>query len=182
MKKTVGITLASVLTLSTLAGCGSSDVGKEGGSAQGAEQGKPLKFSISLPVTTNAGYHGTVTDWENNKLVNKLEELTKTDLSVRIMEDAKMGIMFAGNDIPDVVGSIGTPTGKSMSGSVEAGVFMPLDELLKQYAPNLMKKVPKAAWDAVSYDGKIYGIPDYLSNPSRRATGKGRFEKPADYR
>jgi putative aldouronate transport system substrate-binding protein len=78
--------------------------------------------------------------------------------------------MFAGNDIPDVVGNLGTPTNKSMSGSVEAGVFMPLDDLLKKYAPNLMKKVPKAAWDSVMYDGKIYGIPDYLTHPSRRGT------------
>lgn len=169
MKKTWGVILVSALAAGSLAGCGDAPKdNKQGG--QASADTKPVKFSLSLPVTTNAGYQGTVTDWENNKLVKKLEELTNTDLSVRILEDSKMGIMFAGNDIPDVVGSIGTPTGKSMSGSVEAGVFMPLDDLLKQYAPNLMKKVPKAAWDAVSYDGKIYAIPDYLSNPSRRGT------------
>lgn len=42
--------------------------------------------------------------------------------------------MFASNDIPDVVQNVGGATTKGMSGSVEAGVFMPLDDLLKQYA------------------------------------------------
>ncbi|UUZ95049.1 extracellular solute-binding protein [Paenibacillus sp. P25] len=56
-----------------------------------------------------------------------------------------------------------------MSGSVEAGVFMPLDDLLKQYAPTIMKLVPKEAWQETSYNGKIYGIPAWMSTPSRRA-------------
>jgi putative aldouronate transport system substrate-binding protein len=168
MKKKLNVTLASVLTLGLLAGCSGSKTEVTQGKADVAA--KPIKFSISLPVTTTAGYLSRVTDWQNEKLVKQLEKLTNTDLTIRITEDSKMGIMFAGNDIPDVVGSIGTPTSKSMAGSVEAGVFMPLDDLLKQYAPNLLKKVPKSAWDAVSYNGKIYGIPDYLSNPSRRGT------------
>ena len=46
---------------------------------------------------------------------------------------------------------------------------MPLDDLLKEHAPNLMKSVPKEAWQETSYDGKIYGIPAWLSNPSERA-------------
>lgn len=109
-------------------------------------------------------------DLNKDKWVLKLEQLTNTDLDVKVMEDAKFGVMFASNDIPDVVGSIGGPGSKSMSGSVENGVFMPLDDLLKQYAPNLMKSIPKAAWDSVSYEGKIYGVPEFLSNPSRRST------------
>lgn len=100
----------------------------------------------------------------------KLEELTNTDLDIRVIEESKMSVMFASNDLPDVVGSLGTATSKAMSGSVEAGLFMPLDDLLKQYAPNLMNQVPKEAWEAVSYNGKIYGIPNWLNNPSRRAT------------
>ncbi|KIL39005.1 ABC transporter substrate-binding protein [Gordoniibacillus kamchatkensis] len=169
MKKTIIVSLVAVMALSVLAGCGGGTKTEESQGKADAPA-KPLKFSLSLPVTTTAGYQARVTDWKNDKLVKQLEKLTNTELTVRITEDSKMSVMFAGNDIPDVVGSIGTPTSKSMAGSVEAGVFMPLDDLLKQYAPNLMKKVPKAAWDAVSHNGKIYGIPDYLSNPSRRGT------------
>ncbi|TVY09038.1 extracellular solute-binding protein [Paenibacillus cremeus] len=171
MKKAAQVSLAALLTASTLAGCGGNAAAPAAGSkdAQGAKPG-PVKFSISYPTTVSTGYHTRIPDLNKDKWVLKLGELTNTVLDVKVIEDAKMSLMFAGNDIPDVVGNIGTPTNKAMSGSVEAGVFMPLDDLLKKYAPNLMKKVPKSAWEAVSYNGKIYGLPDYLDNPSRRGT------------
>ncbi|MBW7455466.1 extracellular solute-binding protein, partial [Paenibacillus sepulcri] len=53
---------------------------------------------------------------------------------------------------------------------IESGIFMPLDDLLQKYAPNLMKLIPIAAWETASYEGKIYGIPEFLKSPSRRAT------------
>lgn len=166
--------LAGLLTVSTvLAGCSTGNPASSSppASAAATEAAKkpPTKFSISYPTTSNTGYHTRV-DINNDKWVKKLEELTNTDLTVRVVETSKMGIMFASNDIPDVVGSLGTATDSAMSGSVEAGMFQPLDDLLKQNAPNLMKNVPKEAWDAVSYNGKIYGIPNWLNNPSRRTT------------
>ncbi|MDQ0896783.1 MULTISPECIES: extracellular solute-binding protein [unclassified Paenibacillus] len=172
MKKTISLTLAVMLTASALTAC-SSD-GKVAGNAspQPSDNVKkaPVKFSMLYPTTVSTGYHTRVPDLNKDKWILKLEELTNTDLDVKVVEDAKFGVMFASNDIPDVVGSIGGPGSKSMSGSVENGVFMPLDELLKQNGPNLLKAVPKAAWDSVSYEGKIYAVPEFLSNPSRRST------------
>ncbi|KRE57673.1 extracellular solute-binding protein [Paenibacillus sp. Soil750] len=172
MKKTISLSLAVMMAATALTAC-SSD-GKVAGTASPQPSGNvkaaPVKFSLLFPTTVSTGYHTRIPDLNKDKWVLKLEELTNTDLDVRVVEDAKFGVMFASNDIPDVVGSIGGPGSKSMSGSVENGVFMPLDDLLKQYGPNLLKMVPKAAWESVSYNGKIYGIPEYLSNPSRRAT------------
>lgn len=170
MKRTTGAALASLLAVGVIAGCSS---GGQSGPQPGAEAtpGKkpPTQFSISYPTTSTTGYHTRV-DINKDRNTQKLEELTNTDLDIRVVEEAKMSVMFASNDLPDVVGSLGTATSKAMSGSVEAGMFMPLDDLLKKYAPNLMKQVPKEAWEAVSYQGRIYGIPNWLNNPSRRAT------------
>ncbi|MDQ1912585.1 extracellular solute-binding protein [Paenibacillus sp. GD4] len=166
-KKAVHVSLAAVIAAGALAGCGG---GEQAATSKEPPAAQKAKFSISYPTTVNTGYHARIPDLNKDKWVLKLEELTNTDLDVRVMEETKMSVMFAGGDLPDVVGNIGTPTNKAMSGSVEAGMFMPLDDLLKQHAPNLMKAVPKAAWEAVSYKGKIYGIPEYLANPSRRAT------------
>ncbi|NQX70311.1 extracellular solute-binding protein [Paenibacillus alba] len=171
-KKFVILTLAAVLTTTAAAGCSNGNQAAVSPSASGkaAEAPKsPTKFSISFPTTISTGYHTRV-DVNKDKWTLKLEQLTNTDLDVKVLEDSKMSVMFAGGDIPDVVGSVGTPTSKSMSGSVEAGVFMPLDDLLKTYAPNMMKAIPKSAWAAVSYKGKIYGLPEFLTNPSRRGT------------
>ncbi|TXK79135.1 extracellular solute-binding protein [Paenibacillus sp. N3.4] len=173
MKKATTVALVAVLSVVTIVGCSSN---KEPAPSKDATptassnaKRPPTKFTISYQTTANTGYHTRV-DINNDKWIKKLRELTNTDLTLKVIERSKMGVMFASNDIPDVVGNLGTATDSAMSGSVEAGMFLPLDDLLKKNAPNLMKQVPKEAWDAVSYNGKIYGIPNWLSNPSRRAT------------
>ncbi|WJH34699.1 extracellular solute-binding protein [Paenibacillus sp. CC-CFT747] len=113
-------------------------------------------------------------DINQDKWVKLVEEKTHTDLDIVLVPhkdfEQKMIQMFATNDIPDVVQGSGGVNGKELGGSVQAGVFQPLDELLQKYGQNLLKKIPKDAWDNVSYKGKIYAIPEWLSNPSRRAT------------
>lgn len=42
------------------------------------------------------------------------------------------------------------------SQNVAKGAFIPLDDLLPVYAPSLYRSLPKAGWDAVKIDGKIY--------------------------
>ncbi len=170
MKKMLGLTMVCALAVGTVAGCGGTDSGQKAGN--GTKGDEKLKFSLSMATSGNKVAEKSA-DVNQEKWVKKLEELTKTDLDIRMIPlkdfDQKMSLMFASNDIPDVVQNVGGATTKGMSGSVEAGVFMPLDELLKEHAPNIMKLVPKEAWQETSFNGKIYGIPSWLSNPSRRA-------------
>lgn len=167
MKRTVGAFLTIALTTVSTVGCFNDDKAAKQLAAEGS---KPTKFSISYTTTSSSGYYSRFSDLSQEKWVLKLGELTNTSLEVKMIEESKLPVMLAGSSIPDVIGSNGTPTSTTMSSSVEAGVFMQLDDLLKQFAPNLLKHVPKAAWEAVSYNGKIYGIPNYLTVPSRRAT------------
>lgn len=171
MKKWVSLILAASLLTGVTAGCSSKE--KSSGAADAADDTKPVKFSISLTTSGNA-YAESSKDINNDKWVKEAEKRTNVDMDIKLIPlkdfDPKMAVMFAGGDIPDVVQNVGGATDKSMAGSVQAGVFMPLDDLLNEYAPNLMKAVPKEAWAEVSYKGKIYGVPTWLSNPSRRAT------------
>ncbi len=41
------------------------------------------------------------------------------------------------------------------------GAFIPLDDLLDQYAPNLKKSIPDTFWNGVRVNGKIYGTINY---------------------
>ncbi|MEI0736438.1 extracellular solute-binding protein [Paenibacillus sp. JTLBN-2024] len=170
MKKWISLVLASALLTVGVAGCGKGS-GSE--AADASDESKPLKFSISLTTSGNS-YAESAKDINNDKWVKEFEKRANIDVDIQMIPlkdfDSKMSIMFAGGEIPDVVQNVGGATDKSMSGSIEAGVFMPLDDLLKEYAPNIMKAVPKEAWAEVSYKGKIYGVPTWLSNPSRRAT------------
>lgn len=171
MKKWVSLILSVTFVTSLTAGCGSNET--SGSNAGAGDESKPLKFSISLNTSGNA-YAESSRDINNDKWIKELEQRANVDLDIQLIPlkdfDSKMAVKFASGDIPDVVQNVGGATDKSMAGSVQAGVFMPLDDLLKEYAPNLMKAVPEEAWDEVSYDGKIYGIPTWLSNTSRRAT------------
>jgi putative aldouronate transport system substrate-binding protein len=131
-------------------------------------------FSMSLR-SGNIGYAENHPNINEDKWIKKLEELTNVDLDLHILTakdfDQKMIQLFATGDVPDVVQVGSGLTNQQLAGSVQAGVFMPLNDLLNKYGPNLMKKIPKDAWDRESdAKGNIYGIPEWLSNPSRRAT------------
>lgn len=182
MKKHVSMLMVGALAAGTLAGCGSDDSSSNG--AQNSPQGsaapaasqkpaEPTKFSISMR-TLNFGYVEKHANINEDKWVKQLEQKTNTDLDIRLVPhkdyEQKMVQMFATNDLPDVVQANGGVNGKELAGSVKAGVFLPLDDLLKAHGQDLLKKVPKAAWDKVTYQGKIYAIPEWLGNPSRRAT------------
>jgi putative aldouronate transport system substrate-binding protein len=45
--------------------------------------------------------------------------------------------------------------------NVAKGAFLPLDDLLAQYAPKAFAAVPKPFWDATRVKGKIYGFINY---------------------
>lgn len=171
MKKWVKVGAASLAAASLLAGCGKP--AEENGAAPGGNANEKAKFSVSMR-TLAFNYVEKSPNINEDKWVKKLEELTNTDLDIVLVPhkefEQKMIQMFATNDIPDVVQGSGGVSGKEMAGSVQAGVFMPLDDLLQKYGQNLLKKIPKEAWQKETYQGKIYAIPEFLSNPSRRAT------------
>lgn len=143
--------------------------------AGGATAKEPVKFSISMR-TLNVAYVEKHPDINDDKYVKKLEEMTNSDLDIRLIPhneyQDKMVQMFATNDIPDVVQGSGGISGPELAGAVENGVFLPLNDLLKEHGQDLLSFVPQEAWDRMTdaKTGNIYGIPEILSNPSRRAT------------
>ncbi|MFH5182974.1 extracellular solute-binding protein [Paenibacillus sp. TAB 01] len=170
MKKWMKVGMASVLAATALSACAKSP---ETPAADGGKGNEKAKFSISMR-TLAFNYVEKSPNINEDKWVKRLEEKTNTDLDIVLVPhkefEQKMAQMFATNDIPDVVQGSGGIAGKEMAGSVQAGVFMPLDDLLQKYGQNLLKKIPKEAWASQTYQGKIYAIPEFLSNPSRRAT------------
>ncbi|PYI54318.1 extracellular solute-binding protein [Paenibacillus flagellatus] len=173
MRKWMKVSLVATLALGTLAACGTKQDATSGNDGGGAAPAEKTKFSIALR-TLAFNYVEKSPNINEDKWVKRLEEKTNADLNIVLVPhkeyEQKMVQMFATGDVADVMQGSGGVNGKEMAGSVQAGVFMPLDDLLKKSGQNLLKKIPKEAWDQVSYQGKIYAIPEYLSNPSRRAT------------
>ncbi|MDQ0917204.1 hypothetical protein [Paenibacillus sp. V4I5] len=162
--------ISASLLAATAAGC--SQAGKQ--ETAGKPEGGKAAFSISFR-SGNISYAENHPNINEEKWVKRLEELTNTDLDIRLMShkefDQKMIQMFAIHDIPDVVQASSGLTNPQLAGSVQAGVFLPLNDLLEKHGKNLLKKIPKEAWEKeTDAKGNIYAIPEWLSNPSRRAT------------
>lgn len=142
---------------------------------EGVKQSSPQPTAFSLAISNGASpYAVNMADPSADRWVKQLEALTNTKLSISLISlkdfDRRMPVILAGDTYPDVVQMIGGASSAAMAGSVQAGLFLPLDDLIQTYAPNLWKAVPPEAWKETSFEGHIYGIPAWLGNPSRRAT------------
>lgn len=185
-----GLMLLVGLFLLIAAGCqsgettdsGSNTSDQETSSNEGAsnesdtnKSSEPTAISISMRTLafTHVENHPNIND---DEYVKKLEEMTNVDLDLKLLPhkefEQKMDLMFASGDIPDVVSTSGAyGGGTTLRDAVRAGVFLPLGDLIEEHGPNLMKEVPESVWESVTFeDGKIYAIPEFLGNPSRRAS------------
>ncbi len=67
----------------------------------------------------------------------------------------KMNVMQAGGEEYDL--AFVAPWVGNFYQGVAKGAYLPLDELLEQYAPTLKKTIPEKIWDAAKVGGQIYG-------------------------
>jgi putative aldouronate transport system substrate-binding protein len=78
-------------------------------------------------------------------------------------------VRFASGAIPEVVSSTSI-SDKGHPTAVENGIFLPLNDLIDKYGPNLKKNIPDYIWKnpRISKDGKIYAVPKMLTpiNPA----------------
>ncbi len=193
-KKNVARIIALGLALTMLAGCGSKpeESGKtaaegnktetaadtaEGGNAAAESSGDKDAGAVPvIDIGLRAGnsYVQSCPDINTDEHVLAFEERMGVDLDITLIQHdgftEKLGMMLAQGDFPDVIAG-DMPYTSVMSGAIENGLFMPLDDLLEEYGPNLMAQVPETVWDELrGPDGHIYAVGDFMSNTARRCT------------
>jgi len=90
----------------------------------------------------------------------------------------KLGMMVAGNMLPNLAFSsnqIGFD--KALEGNL---LWELTPELLQSHAPDVWSSIPSYTWDAVTKDGKIYGIP-YDLQPTLYGEATNKSEEWLDY-
>lgn len=98
-------------------------------------------------------------------LTNVHVEVTSVDSSI-YME--KLNLMFTGNDLPDIL-FCGSVDISFIQQNAEAGLLLPLNDLIAEYAPNLtalFEERPDWRLDCTLPDGNIYVMPN-ISMPFR---------------
>ena len=183
--KIIVMALSAMMALSALAGCANNNVDAVQPTAQPTAQAESNAKDqqagsdaevpvIDIGLRAGVSWVQKCPDINTDEHVLAFEEKMGVDLNISLIQHdgftEKLGMMLAQGDFPDVI-SGDLPYTSVMSGAIENGLFLPLYDLLAEYAPNMMEQVPEAVWDELrGEDGHIYGIGDFISNPARRCT------------
>ncbi|MGG1878302.1 extracellular solute-binding protein [Paenibacillus cisolokensis] len=170
-KKWVSAALALVLGTGLLAGCGGSSESapEESGEQPNLlnETGMPivnepisLRFFTGKSPTNGSKFEETLV-WKTYK------EMTNIDVTFDLVPfetlTEKRNLALAGGDYPDVFYSARIGSSDLMRYG-EQGVFIPLNDLIDQYAPNfkkLMEEYPDIRKGLTMPDGNIYSMPSF---------------------
>ena len=126
---------------------------------------EPLTLSVIYPKET---IHG---DFDGMFYMKAVEELTNIKLDVQAVEkqgwNEKVGLLFASGDYGDIFLSGISFTDAASYG--QAGMLLPMEGLLEQYAPNAMRildeLLPESRRNVTADDGHIYAMPAYDGTP-----------------
>lgn len=179
MKKFICIMLGFMLVLSIATGCSSSkDKGKDNTftavEKEGTKQGdifnktgypimnKPAEITLMHGIASQNG------PWEDMHYFKAMEKITNIKIKFLSIEGSayveKKNLAFASGDIPDVVW--GLSQDEEVKYGVEGKVLIPLQNYIKDYAPNYKKMVneyPEVNAVATSMDGNMYCFPIFVN-------------------
>ncbi|MCL6658642.1 MULTISPECIES: ABC transporter substrate-binding protein [Paenibacillus] len=146
----------AVLLTALLAGC-SQNSSSSAPSTTGDDENSPVTFSYYMFSPGKKDVLASETT-----IGKVLQEQTGVDWKLEYLvgdSATKAGVMIASGDYPDVISSSG-----EMSKLLDAGAYIPLDDLIEEYGPNI-KRVYGPYFDKMknAEDGKIYALP-YTAN------------------
>lgn len=174
MKKALALLLGTAMTMSMLAGCGSSgsttgtpSADSAGAAAEGSSEA--LTVDTSEHVDLKMYLIGDRTpdfDEVYGKINEILEEKLNCSLSVDFLSwgehDTKYSLLFSAQEDFDLIFTASSWCHYEQT--VALGGFYPLsEEFIQTYAPDIWEVVPEMAWNQAKIDGQIYMVPNYAN-------------------
>lgn len=180
LKQWGSLLLTCMLSVSLAVGCSSKGSGGTAQSDPSSEEKSAINetgFPIvddKMTVTGFAGKFFANADWNNIKLWQEYEKMT----NIKVQWDTvhkdnlaeKRNLLLAGGDYPEMFYASAFPRADLLKYGKQ-GAFIPLNDLINQYAPNfkaLMEKYPVIEKGITMPDGNIYGLPT-LYDPEFRS-------------
>lgn len=163
MKKKIALLLAAAMTVSSLAGCGNTGAAEQTGNAGTDAQATAADNGdiVTLKwVTIGSGMPDNYDSW-----VKQVNDYAGEKIGVNIdMEviswgdwDNRRNIVISTNEPYDIIFG----NGNNFVSDIQLGAYYDITDLVKDNMPGLMKLMPEEYWQAVTVDGKIYGVPTY---------------------
>lgn len=159
------------LMLVTLAACGDKDSADKvrEPSETFREEGMPI---VDEPIEMDifAGKSATTADdWNDVLILNKYEEMSNVKINWEQVPadglEEKRNITLGSGDLPDAFYAANIPVADIQKYG-EQGVFIPLNDLIEKYAPNLnaiLDEHPDIRKGLTFPDGNIYSVPTIYS-------------------
>ncbi|MFD0868696.1 Lipoprotein lplA [Chlamydia abortus] len=201
----MSLSMAAVLLLTSACQSGGGAAGQKKGEGPSEQEStgaavnktgfpivnEPIKLNIVAGKATANG-----PDWNDIMLFNEYEKMTGIDVEWQMINkeilSEKRNLILAGGDLPDAFYAA-LLSDKDVMKYGEQGVFIKLNELIEEYAPNIKKLLdenPDIKKGLTMPDGNIYSIPrvydpgftSVLINPkswiNREWTDKLGLQKP----
>ena len=99
-------------------------------------------------------------DENENPYLSYIE--SRTGLAVQVITpppevyEERLDVIMSSGKLPDM---LHTYEPVWFDHYLKKGAFLPLDDLLEAYGPNLLQKIPEELWERVRHNGQIYAIP-----------------------
>lgn len=148
-RKVLSLFMTSILSISILNGCGSSD--KKVNSNINSDGIKEFSAFFAVPGKELP---------DSNRIKNKIAEKIGAKVNEQWLtgqtEKERIGVMVAGGDYPDFIDG-----GDGTQSLIDAGALIPLDEYIDKY-PNIKNYFTESEWKhCKTADGHIYIIPQF---------------------
>lgn len=180
MKKLVSILMATAMTITMLAGCGSTDTTTDSNSTSSTSDTQGSKDASNTgdgTTTVDISEHLDLTmyligdrtpdfDEVYGKINEILEEKLNCSLNVEFLSwgdhDTKYSLLFSSQEDFDLIFTASSWCHYEQT--VALGGFADLsEEFIQTYAPDIWEVVPEVAWDQAKIDGNIYMVPNYAN-------------------
>ena len=171
MKRVIALLLAALMLLAMFAGCAKQEAAPSTTETTDTQTDAPQTSGEETPAQDEIVKLKLVTrcgSFEDQDLVQEeMNKILREKIGVEIElgfiglgdYDQNVQTMMAGGDDIDIVFT--SNFANDYYSAVAKGAFLPLDDLLKEYAPQAYTNIPEKFWDAVRVDGKIYGFINY---------------------
>ncbi|MDQ0226172.1 extracellular solute-binding protein [Metabacillus niabensis] len=149
-RKSLVLFLSLMLLLSVVTACSNKE-------SSGQEEGKVFTYTFF-----NASSTGKDVNTGDTKIGKMFEEATGVNFNIEhIVGDSnqKIGTMIASGEYPELLNAQ-----NATNDVIDAGGFVPLNDLIEEHAPNL-RKLYDPIWEKMKHeDGNIYILPSGVSN------------------
>lgn len=158
----------TILATSCLTGCGSnqastassnseSNQASQGESGQSGTELEPVEITWLLRIQEQPDGKEVL-----DKVNERFKEEINATLNIQFIDAAayaeKTKLKISAGEAFDIMF---TSAGYGFFDYASKKAFLPLDDLLTQYAPKTYAQIPEDFWGATTVKGEIYGIPNY---------------------